>query len=164
MGASRILLTGVPGTGKTTLAAHLQGTAGFHHVDMEEQDFAPRYRFKRDPDGFLAELDQHPKLVVSWGFGPFSDIAAVNTILQRGFTAVWLDGNRVASFREFMRREQNDPVMEAAYYDQMKMVVVTDIVAILNPRIVNPFDESGAFRPTADIAEEILNGGTSCVG
>lgn len=155
-GMTKILLSGVPGTGKSTVAHHLETNHGFYHVDMEKDDFAPRHELSTDREGFLNKLVPHDNIVISWGFGPFPDKDNVKYLKDHGYIMVWLDGDRVASFREFMKRENNNPVKEADYYGQMLMVVVTDIVKTLNPIIVNPFSEASEFRAVQDITDEVI--------
>jgi len=150
----KLLITGVPGTGKTIVARHLE-TQGFSHVNMEQEGFRPRYEFEQDPPGFLDALPPEP-VVVTWGFGPFANRDAVSQFRAGGFRAVWLDGNRAASFREFMRRERDNPVKEADYYDQMRMIVVTEIVQRLAAPLICPFNAAGWFRPVAEIAADVL--------
>jgi len=153
---SKILLSGVPGTGKSTLADYLENNLGYFHLDMEQNDFAPRHDLYQNSEEFLGRLAHHEIIIISWGFGPFLDRSKIDYIRQHGYSIVWLDGNRVASFREFMKRENNDPVKEAVYYSQMEMIVVTSIVKSLSPIVVNPFSQSGEFREVKEIAEEVI--------
>ncbi|HUC87560.1 MAG TPA: hypothetical protein VMR95_00220 [Candidatus Binatia bacterium] len=153
---SKILLSGVPGTGKSAIAKHIESNYDYFHVDMEQENYEPIYQLEKDQKGFLGKLAVHDNVLISWGFRPFIDTEAVNYMREQGYSVIWLDGNRIASFREFMKREGNDPIMEAKYYDQMRMVVVTGIVESLHPRIVNPFTDAGEFRPMDDIAKEII--------
>lgn len=152
---ARLLLAGVPGTGKTTVACYLASKYGYVHVDMEERGFEARYRLSQDPARFLAGLPAG-RVIVSWGFGPFSDLRSIRHLTGAGCVMVWLDGDRVAAFREFMRREGNNPVSEYNYYGQMQMIVATEVVQRMNPPVVNPFGPGGLFRPVGDIAADIL--------
>ena len=121
---------------------------------MEADGFRPRHEFSRDPDAFLAVLPPAP-VVITWGFGPFPDRRQVGRLRRAGYRLVWLDGDRVASFREFMRREGNDPVRECDFYGQMQMITATEIADRLAAPAVNPF-RSGCFRPIAEVAADVL--------
>jgi len=156
---SKILLSGIPGTGKSTVAKHIETNHSFFHIDMEQNDFAPRHEFTQSREDFLGKLATHDNVLISWGFGPFQDRASVDYLRQNGYSMAWLDGDRVASFREFMKRENNDPIKESTYYGQMQMIVITGIVEALKPSIINPFSEDGVFRPVEDIAQDIINTG-----
>ncbi|HZM63642.1 MAG TPA: hypothetical protein VFB59_00760 [Candidatus Saccharimonadales bacterium] len=151
----KFLISGVPGSGKSTVANFIEKEHGFYHIDFESEGFRPKYEFSQNPE-MLTDLAAKEKIVISWGFGPFIDKPSIKRIIQEGFTFTWLDGDRVASFKYFMDREQNDPIMEYLYYGQMQMIVATDIVEQLKPRIVNPFTDS-TFRPVAEIVAEILS-------
>jgi shikimate kinase len=153
---SKILLSGVPGTGKSTVATYMEEKLGFFHIDMEQDDFAPRHEFAQNHEAFLRKIATHENVIISWGFSPFQDRAAIEYLQQAGYILLWLDGDRVASFREFMKRENSDPIKESLYYGQMQMIVVTSIVEMLKPHIVNPFSENGAFRPVEHIAGDII--------
>ena len=39
----------------------------------------------------------------------------------------------------------------------MKMIIATGIVDTTQPIIINPFDETGALRPVAHIADDVIN-------
>lgn len=153
---TKLLISGVPGTGKTTLANYFEAERGFFHVDMEADEFAPRKEFNQDPVAFLGRLAFHEDVVLSWGFRPFKDRAAVEKLMEAGFSVIWLDGDRVASFRNFMEREKNNPMSEITYYEQMHAIMITRIVETLTPRVVNPYTSTGGFRQTEEIANEIL--------
>jgi shikimate kinase len=153
---SKILLSGVPGSGKSTVAAYMEKNFEFFHIDMEQDDFAPRHEFAQNREAFLNKIATHENVIISWGFGPFQDREAIEYLQKAGYTLLWLDGDRTASFREFMKRENNDPVKESLYYGQMQMIVVTRIVETLKPHIVNPFSGNGTFRPVQHIAGDVI--------
>lgn len=50
----KILISGVPGTGKTTIAEHMARHLGFQHIDMEAESFSARRELEQNPDAFLA--------------------------------------------------------------------------------------------------------------
>ena len=153
---AKLLISGIPGTGKTTLANYLESAHGFFHVDIEADEFGPRKEFESDPAGFLTKLRVPKDVVLSWGFRPFKDRSTVEKLIEAGFDVIWLDGDRVVSFKNFMKRENNDPMHEAAYYEQMQLIITTRIIETIKPRIINPFTETGEFRPVEEIADLVL--------
>ena len=151
----RILISGIPASGKTTLAEYF-ATQGFYHVDMERDDFKAGYEYLNNRDKFLGRLAVHEDVVISWGFVPHLYRKSVEHLLENEYTLVWLDGDRVSSFREFMKREENDPISESRYHRQMEMIIVSGIIDAFEPVIVNPFNKNGQFRPIDTIAQEVL--------
>lgn len=147
-----ILLTGVPGTGKTAVGDHLQKNYGFTHYDFE--DMPTLNLFSQDKSGFITKALTKEKVVISWGFMPYHQAEHVLEIKRRGFSLVWFDGNRVAAFREFTRR---GTVSEAAFLHQMSNITSSKVVDIIRPRIINPFDQHGEFRMIDEITKEVLS-------
>lgn len=153
----KLLISGVPGTGKTTLGEHFATHHSFIHTDMERDEFAPVRAFKKDEQAFLDTLHTSEKAIVTWGFGPFMQRYLIERMRESGFTLIWLDGDRIASFRAFMHREKHNDRAEFEYYGQMREIVSTEIIARLNPAIVNPFTAEGDFRPLESVAKEVLS-------
>ena len=89
------LITGIPGTGKTTVADTLAKNLGFVHCDLEKQETLDR--LAANPTQFIADIvSQNRDNVVTWGFVP-DDPASVSApkivqaritrqTLTRGFT------------------------------------------------------------------------------
>jgi DNA polymerase III delta prime subunit len=152
---AKILISGIPGTGKTTVAEHLAEHFGYTHINVEAESFRARRELEEDAQAFLGGLATLENVVLSWGFGPYVDRPAVEEVIAAGFKFVWLDGNHVTSLRNFLAREQNDPHQEANYYGQMQMILATEVVEHLRPVKVDPFSGE-AFRPVEEIAAEIL--------
>jgi shikimate kinase len=153
----KLLFAGVPGTGKTALGEYMAEKHGFFHQDMEIAKFEPVRKFEEDPVSFLGSFASHEDIVVSWGFGPFNNREEIEVFIADGFKLFWFDGDRTASFRHFMRRENQDEKMELAYYSQMQMVITTRIIDLLKPVIINPFEDNGDFRPKEEIAQDVLS-------
>ena len=92
-----IVLTGVPGTGKSTYASWLHQTYGFVHQDVDRQGL---------PSGSV--LARRP-LVVDWGFpanepGLTDCIALIRTWRTTGAKVWWFDGDRDAALASFLKR------------------------------------------------------------
>ncbi|HUC90145.1 MAG TPA: AAA family ATPase [Patescibacteria group bacterium] len=152
---AKLFISGIPGTGKTTVAEHLAQHFGYQHIDMEADSFRARRELANDAEGFLGKLAATENVVISWGFSPFIDRPGVDQLLSGGYTMVWLDGDHVASLRNFLAREKNDPHHEANYYGQMQMIISTELVERLQPICVNPF-QNGQFRPVEEIVSEVI--------
>jgi predicted kinase len=62
-----ILITGIPGTGKTTYGREFASQFEFDHYDLEDEE--TRNRFFPNPAGFIDGIVRGERnAVVSWGF------------------------------------------------------------------------------------------------
>lgn len=149
----RALITGIPGTGKSEIGRHLEAAHGFRHLDMEAA-------LKRLNEGRSLVLEiftgweQHDS-VISWGFHPFYDVAAIRTLAMLGFKLFWFDGDRQAALRAFNRRGD---VKEEMFHLQIHNIGVARIMDQFKDVAIalNPFDGRAEFRKQEEIALEIL--------
>jgi len=147
------LLTGIPGTGKTTYGDDLAKLFGFAHYDIE--DPATGERLISDSTSFIQELLRHGKdTVVTWGFNPVHQpsVSAVLQLKNSGFKLIWFDGNRPAALRAFIKRAT---VPEVCFYLQMYRIEVMEIINTVKPAIVNPFNEQGQFKSAEELLQEL---------
>jgi len=134
-----LLITGIPGTGKTTYSDKFAREYGFLHHDFEDQRTQTLNRFNANPPQFIEELLSEKKsVVVTWGFGPDCErsVFLVQQLRNAGFKLVWFDGNRPAALREFQKRAT---VQEVAFYLQMYRIEKSGIVERLRPTVINSF-------------------------
>jgi hypothetical protein len=150
-----LLITGIPGTGKTTLGNYLAEHHGFRHLDFETGALARFWRFGER--GFRARLAAAKRrtrnIVVTWGFVPDSQLDMVRAMRSLGFDWIWLDGDRAAARRAFIARGTVSVQMLDA---QMERIAEHIDLATLRPRIVDPFDSAGRFRPLEEVAAELI--------
>lgn len=152
---TRLLVTGIPGTGKTTIGRYLASRYGFTHVDVEADSFSVRRELEEDADSYLGKLEYLADVVLSWGFGPYTDRPAFDKVQAAGYKVIWMDGDHVIALRNFLVREDYSPYREADYYGQMQLILSTEIGYRAGFIRVDPFDAEG-FRPLEDIAAEIM--------
>jgi hypothetical protein len=151
-----ILLTGIPGTGKTTTGRYLAERHGFRHLDFEDGVALPemvRYGERGLRQQIAAMKRRRQSVVVSWGFVPDVQLPIVKLMRGLGFQWVWLDGDRAAARRAFLTR---GGVAEPLLDIQMDKIDRHIDLAALKPRIVNPFDENGAFRSVDEVAADVV--------
>ena len=148
-----LLITGIPGTGKTTYGDKFAEEFGFLHCDLEDQETLNR--FNTDPMQFIGELlNQRKNVVVTWGFGPDCErsVFLVQQLENAEFKWIWFDGNRAAALREF--RKRGKPT-EQALSIQISRIESSRIVERLKPIVINSFDHRGQFKPTKELLAEI---------
>lgn len=80
-----LLVSGIPGAGKSTFARWLGVEYSFHHVDID---------FDRYPDA--SAWLKMPRVVVDWGFPP-NCLPFVRDLVANGFSHWWFDGDRQAA-------------------------------------------------------------------
>ena len=150
-----LLITGIPGTGKTTYGNKFAREFGFLHRDLEDRETLDH--LVADPRQFIRELlSENRNVVVTWGFGPDdqASLDLVQLFREAGFKWIWFDGNRPAALREFQRR---GTVPERDLYVQMFRIENSRIVERLKPTVINSFDECGQFKPANELLKEIRN-------
>lgn len=147
------LITGIPGTGKTTFGNTLAKNFGFAHFDFEDPTTVNRCA--PDPDRFIDDaLRTKNSVVVTWGFVPDHEysLVIVRKFRERGFKLIWFDGNRAAALAEFQKR---GTVSDALFQLQMKRIEDSRIIDRSRPAVINPFDENERFKPAVELLAEI---------
>lgn len=148
---NHIILSGIPGTGKTTIGKYLSNHFGFSHYDFEnETTFGLYTKNKRK---FLAHARKQASVVITWGFVPTKHFRNILTMQKTGFSLVWFDGNRVAAFGEFMKRGTASDIQ---FYNQMLDIAKRKVVEKLNPKTINPFNNEGYFRNPDEVCKELI--------
>lgn len=142
-----ILLSGVPGGGKTWMGNELERRFGFEHLDMEQDDFLLARKCQKGTATFLNDLAWHrvPGIVMTWGFHPFSGLSTIKEIVAFGFIPIWFDGNRAHFFSTFMSRECGDAAKELDYYGQMAAIIQTRIKDLIPWIPFYPYRSDGNF-------------------
>lgn len=150
-----LLITGIPGTGKTEIGNYLEKYYDFKHIDIE----AILNASQLEKDKGLKELfSMHERLidqniVFTWGFHPRDNEQHINYIKNLGATMFWFDGNREAARKSFLKR---GTVSEELLNIQMGLINSVDIQKKYNPIFYDPFKKDGTFKKQATIAKEVL--------
>lgn len=156
----KLLITGVPGMGKTTLGNYLKDHYGFVHVDMECDDNIAK--IVANSDAFVKDLlTKNNDIVITWGFVPNDFfINIINRLGDLNFRKIWLDGDRNAAKREFIKRDSQFGAdylagQESALDLQMERIEESKVIEKINPKVVNTFNSAHLFREIKDIVNEI---------
>ncbi len=142
-----ILITGIPGTGKTTIGEYLVQHHGFTHFDMEVS------RGEKFDQQFNTFNILEGNKVITWGFMPGTHDDIVLQFKNMGYRMIWFDGDRPSARREFIKR---GTVSVDALNKQISRINKLDL-AIFNPIQINTFNQNGKFRDKEEICEEIIN-------
>jgi hypothetical protein len=151
------VLTGIPGTGKTTVGDYLAREHDFEHFDFEHVPTLAHYlRSQPEQHGSLGvTLRRDRDIVITWGFVPDVQLPHVLFLRERGFDWIWFDGDRDAARRVFVKR---GTVPEHLLDIQLQKIKEHIDLTVLKPRVINTFDSTGQFRPLSEIGAQLLEG------
>lgn len=162
-----LLISGIPGTGKTTLGNYLEENFGFVHVDLTrlEKDNIESEEHAHLENQIEDMCREDKDFVLTWGFGPgiSSHENTLVMILGKGVQMIWLDGNRNAARSSFLKRESSarSPLSASEFDAQVKRIDDNDPISLYHPAIVNTFQEDGTRRQMSKVVDEILRKTTS---
>jgi hypothetical protein len=137
----RILVAGIPASGKTSYSAWLEREQGFLHLDLDElekgngteKNLDLRDCLRHSAERFLRVVSEVPQpIVLDWGFPP-TLLTLADCLNQNGFAIWWFDGDRQVARESFIRRAT---VPIDAFDIQMKSIEE------YWQRIQNVFDEN----------------------
>jgi hypothetical protein len=149
-----LLITGIPGTGKTTIGDYLQEKYGFIHLDVEKIIFSHgnnSWQFLIDTISKAKELNLNT--VITWGFMPGQDNNLVFELQKMGAKMIWFDGNRQAAEKAFVAR---GTVSKLDFDKQMGQINKADIIGTFNPVVLDTFRRDDSFLPKDKIARKLL--------
>ena len=148
---NHIILAGIPGTGKTTTGEYMSKHFGFSHYNFENETTFKLYAENKQK--FISHARRQSGVIITWGFVPTKHIRNILSIQNRGFSLVWFDGDRAAAFREFTKR---GTATDEMFYHQMIRIIKRKVVERLSPKIIDPFDSLGQFRPLDELCKELI--------
>jgi hypothetical protein len=163
----KLLLTGVPGAGKTHLRELLVSEHGSFGMSLNDED-APspsdavrvalydRLHRKRQPRRLADDVMRiDGDVVIEWGF-PINDscLRFACTLRRRGLTVVWLECDDAAARERFLRRGTVDVVVFDAQLARIRdgYARIMDMVA---PAVVQVLRSDGTPRSCDELLAEI---------
>lgn len=153
MNSKHILIVGIPGTGKTTVANFLAEKHGYVHIDLEAAETLSEEALLAAVNEYVEhQAGSEQKIVFSWGF-PFQYTVLVLLMKMHGVTVVWFDCNREAALQTFNTR---GGVPEEAFYEQVGNLDTFSVKNVVKPIEYNTYNATGEFKPMEDIAVDLL--------
>lgn len=154
----RILITGIPASGKTAIGDYFRDKLSYTHCDLERLCDLNRVW----ETGIMVDFKRlvrilggyRENVIVTWGFASVCDIDFVKRLKSNGFKLFWFDGNRPAALRAYIRRGTRS---EYGFYVQMAAIERNKVVEKIDPVQINPFKDDFNFKSKRKIAGEILS-------
>jgi hypothetical protein len=146
----KLLVTGIPGTGKTSIGHYLQSEKGFQHFDMEAALKSDLQIGAAKAEEFINASGNNK--VITWGFRTVEDAPMVKRLQSLGYTMIWLDGDRDAARRACLKRGDTNEELFDLQLSNIDKMDLEGFKAIT----INPFDASGNFLKKEEIADKIL--------
>ena len=147
----KLLITGIPGTGKTTIGEYLRANKGYEHFNME-RELVSQSSFSAAIEAFLEAPGENK--VITWGFRPGVDDAGVKQLQALGFQMIWFDGNREAARKAFLKRGD----VGKELLDRQMALIGKMNLPDFQPIIFNTFDPAGNFFKEETIVGLLLDG------
>jgi len=151
-GHHKLLITGIPGTGKTTIGNALELKHAFKHINLEGPALHDLLEAPAEVIASWAGSDQN--IVITWRFVPDTQTDLVLLLKSSGFKLVWFDGNREAARRAFNARGD---VAEQALDIQLCKIERLDVVRRIGPLVYDTFKVDGTFRKVEEIITDLKN-------
>jgi hypothetical protein len=92
----KLLIAGVPGSGKTRLGDYLKDNHQYFHIDLETPEGIQQFYSRGNM----------PNTVVTWGYPPIPEAyQTISACLTAGFVLVWLQSSDFSSNEIYTKRE-----------------------------------------------------------
>src|SRR5438874_4555109 len=157
MSARILLLSGIPGSGKSSYGRWLVHAKGYLHVDFDHGDLQ-RHGLadlfheveSSGPERFIAELLRRDTPVcLDWGFPPHC-LWIVRRLAEAGVDLWWFEADRELAKKHFLNRPN---ASEAAFEEQMANIEASRdaIMKVFGQNIIPALKADGTHTPCAEI-------------
>lgn len=158
-----ILLTGIPGTGKTKIGNYLKEKYNYFHIDLETPEknssleFLSFSQLNLEPDLLVEEIKKGKRdAVITWGFYPLAHDKKILRLQALGAKMFWLDGDRELALIAWRKRDE--PIDDEYFYAQIERINNHDIQGIFSPINYDTFDvKKRTHKDIKDIVADIFD-------
>ena len=158
-----LLLTGIPGVGKTTLGQELAIKHSFKHYDREQfksWTLIEQVLFKYSLPLFtMLATVRFRRIVISWGFSVQNDQSAIQKLIDLGYSMVWIDGDRQVAYQNYLIRDQKsgqDIILSRQRHQRQLSQINQLDLNIFRHQKLNPFKSDGSFYTPASLIKKVI--------
>jgi AAA domain len=157
-----LLLSGIPGTGKSSFARWLAKNKGYIHVDfdhggLQQHELETSFRLVESSEAqlFIAELLRRKEpICLDWGFPPRC-LWIVRRLIDGGVEPWWFDADPEIAKKHFLSRCD---VPEAAFDEQIANIKTSRgaIMELFGDRVISALNADGTHVSCEQIYAQIL--------
>lgn len=161
-----LLISGIPGSGKSTFGRWLEETRGFLHVDMEARGL-DRHGLRPSWEQFLGDLssqvfcgrlfDLPEPVALDWGF-PVTCLLVVEALRRQGVRPWWFTGDRLFARINFLKTKGPDPRPFDCQYADISAHWPA-ISPVFSDRIMRMVRQDGSCMPCDEVYRELVQKG-----
>lgn len=157
-----LIISGIPGAGKSTFARWLSSHHGLVHLDADKlgSDVVTTMLADGRPDSSARLLDElHGRghqVVLDWGF-PSPLIWKLRQLRALGAEAWWFDGDRNAAHESFIARGSGSV---SGLARQLELIEARwdEISEVFSDRMLRVIEPGPTYLPSAKIFQMLLDG------
>ena len=167
MGSAKLLLTGVPGAGKTHLREVLVAEHEYFGLSLNEEDPPPstdtlraglydRLHREHDPNALADDVwRMDGDVVIEWGF-PINNASFrfARTLRERGLRVIWLECDDAVARERFLRRGK----VSAVEFDEQVARIrksYRKIMKVVDPPVIHVLAADGSPHTAGELLKEI---------
>jgi hypothetical protein len=157
-----LLLSGIPGSGKSSYGRWLVGNKGYIHLDFDQGDIEKHGLAKlfgefasgRSDQFIAALLKKDAPICLDWGFPP-SCLPIVQRLADAGVDAWWFEAEAQLAKKHFLHR---GTVSEAAFNEQMTNIDASRgaIMKVFGQHIVHALKPDGTHVSCEEIYAQMV--------
>jgi hypothetical protein len=158
----KLLVAGVPATGKTTVGDYLKNNHNFIHFDVESEDADPRTSHLRklfweaNINQFLDELGTDKGVVITWGFvcDDPNSLHIIKKLQEHGFRFIWFFAEEPLARIAFLKRMEESGWGDINAFDiQMRRIEKLDLNTFNKPIIIKTISDNGRKKESKIVAD-----------